>query len=250
VVLVGEGVVRFALLTLSRQRGEKEWMRVIASTYSDHVVLCGLGHLGYRVLEQLLALGADVVSVERDATCRFLSLAKATGAPVLVRDMRDDEVLEEAGVARARTIVLATNDDMANLEAALDARRFNPRIRVVMRLFDQQLAAKVAGAFNLGAVFSASALAAPAVAVMAQASRVLASYSVAGAAHVVGELKVEERSSLVGRSTAELEQAHQARVVARNGASATDAPVAGGDVLVVHAAAAAWPALAEAARAS
>ena len=30
-------------------------MRVMASTYRDHVVLCGIGHLGIRVLEELCA---------------------------------------------------------------------------------------------------------------------------------------------------------------------------------------------------
>src|SRR5215475_7714672 len=51
------GVVRFALLMVSRRRGEKEWMLVKASTYRNHVVLCGLGHLGYRVLMQLVGQG-------------------------------------------------------------------------------------------------------------------------------------------------------------------------------------------------
>src|SRR5258708_4686400 len=45
-ILIGEGVVRLALLMMSRRHGEKEWMRVVASTYRDHVILCGLGHLG------------------------------------------------------------------------------------------------------------------------------------------------------------------------------------------------------------
>ena len=54
-VLIGEGVVRLAILMVSRKYGHKEWTKVAASTYRDHVILCGLGHLGYRVLEELLA---------------------------------------------------------------------------------------------------------------------------------------------------------------------------------------------------
>ena len=53
--LVGEGIVRIGMLILSKERGEKEWMTVTASTYRDHIVLCGLGHLGFRILGQLLA---------------------------------------------------------------------------------------------------------------------------------------------------------------------------------------------------
>src|SRR4051812_35500351 len=60
-VLIGEGIVRLALLIVSKRHGEKEWMRVMASTYRDHVILCGLGHLGFRILQQLVAAGTPVV---------------------------------------------------------------------------------------------------------------------------------------------------------------------------------------------
>ena len=123
--LVGEGIVRIGMLILSKERGEKEWMTVTASTYRDHIVLCGLGHLGYRILHQLLAAKEAVVALEKDANARFLADAKATGAPVLVRDMQEDQALLDAGIEHARAIIIATNDDMANLEVALDARRMN-----------------------------------------------------------------------------------------------------------------------------
>jgi voltage-gated potassium channel len=203
-VLVGEGLIRFGLLMLSRRRGEKEWMRVMASTYRDHVILCGLGHLGYRTLGELLANGVEVVAIERDPACRFLTQAKATGVPVFVRDMKDDEALIEAGIERACAIVIASNDDLANLEVALDARRLNPRIRIVLRLFDQQIASKIGSALTVDQAFSASALAAPAVAAMALDSKVLASFKVDGTAYLTAEVEVDEHSPLIGHTPAEL----------------------------------------------
>lgn len=243
-VVVGEGIVRFALLMVSRDKGEAEWMKVMASTYRDHVVLCGLGHLGYRVLGQLLTTGSQVVAIESDPNARFLALAKATGIPVLVRDMKDDRALVDAGVAHARVIILATNDDMANLEAALDARRMNPRIRVVLRLYDQEIAAKIKGAFAIDAAFSSSALAAPVVAAMSLDVRVLGTYSVAGVPHVAAEVIALPGSGLIGRRVADLEATHDVRVLARHrdGESPSARPPAGqlvieeGDTLVVHAA--------------
>jgi len=165
--LVGEGIVRIGMLILSKERGEKEWMTVTASTYRDHVVLCGLGHLGFRILSQLLAAKEAVVALEKDTGARFLADAKATGVPVLVRDMQEDQALLDAGVQHARTIIIATNDDMANLEVALDARRMNPKIRVIMRLFDQRMADKFKEAALIDEAFSPAALAAPIVAEMA-----------------------------------------------------------------------------------
>lgn len=162
-VVVGEGVVRLSLLLLSREQGEKEWMTVMASTYRDHVVLCGLGHLGGRILQQLVKRGTPVVAIEKSPEARFLGEARAAGVPVLVRDMKDDQALVDAGVPHARAIIIAANDDTANLEVALDARRMNAKIRVLMRMFDQQLASKIKDALGIDEAFSSAALAAPMV---------------------------------------------------------------------------------------
>ena len=165
--LLGEGIVRLGLLMLSRRHGEKEWMLVMASTYRDHVILCGLGHLGFRVLLHLREGGALVVALEKEAEGRFVGEAKQMKLPVLTRDMRDDQALVDAGVTHARAIVIATNDDLANLEVALDARRLNPKIRVILRLFDQRVADKLKSVGLIDEAFSSSSLAAPAVSAMA-----------------------------------------------------------------------------------
>jgi Trk K+ transport system NAD-binding subunit len=254
-LLVGEGVVRFALLMVSRRHGEKEWMKVMASTYSDHIVLCGLGHLGYRVLEQLVAGKVPVVGIEKDEDGRFVAAAKALGVPVLIRDMKDDQALLDAGIERARAVVIATNDDMANVEVALDSRRMNPGIRIIMRLFDQQIAAKIAGALTIDAAFSASALAAPVVAALSLDTEVSSSLLIDHVLYVTAEIVVEAGSALEGRSVADAESAHAARILARTPADAVavsppamDAVISAGDKLLVYLAAPRLAALSAAAR--
>jgi voltage-gated potassium channel len=216
VALIGEGIVRFALLMVSRRQGEKEWMRVMASTYRNHVVLCGLGHLGYRVLENLVEMQRPVVVLEKKEESRFVALAKAAGVPVLVRDMKDDAALVAAGVEHAEAIILASDDDLANVEVAMDARRLNPGIRIAVRLFDQQMAAKLKEAVAFDTPFSSSALAAPAVAAMTLGAKVVAAFSVAGVPHVAVELAVERRSPLVGSTVGGLESERGVRVLARH----------------------------------
>jgi voltage-gated potassium channel len=240
-VLVGEGVVRLALLMVSRRQGQKEWMRVMASTYRDHVVLCGLGHLGYRVLEQLISMGLQVVVLEKQRGSRQLTHARELGAAVLIRDMKEDQALIDAGIKHARAIVIATNDDMANLEVALDSRRLNPEIRVVMRLFDQQIAAKISGALHVDAAFSSSALAAPMVAALSLKTRTLSSYVIGGVPHVAAEVNVAAGSPLDGRRISEIELGYSGRVLSRmTAAGLLESPptpatvIAAGDTLVVH----------------
>jgi voltage-gated potassium channel Kch len=248
-VLIGEGVVRLALLLMSRREGEKEWMRVMISTYRDHVLLCGVGRLGFRVLESLLATGVPVVALERQGAGRFVVKAKDLGVPVLIRDMKEDQALIDAGIHHARAIVIATNDAMANLEVALDARRMNPHIRVVMRMFDDQIALKVAGTMNVDAAFSDATLAAPVVAAMALqttgvGAKVLSSSIIANVPHVAAQFEVQEGSELEGRRVEEVELKHRAKILARTAAGREtqsppghSVPLSAGDVLIVHIAA-------------
>ncbi|MFI5661967.1 NAD-binding protein [Streptomyces sp. NPDC051684] len=49
-----------------------------------------------------------------------------------------EDALTEAGVARADALALV-HDDETNIRAALAARRLNPRLRLVIRLFDRKL---------------------------------------------------------------------------------------------------------------
>jgi Trk K+ transport system NAD-binding subunit len=195
------------------------------------------------------------VAIERNADSRLLGKARDLGAPVLVRDMREDQALVDAGIRHARAIIIATNDELVNLEVALDARRLNPSIRILMRLFDQQIAPKLTGAFGVDAAFSSSALAAPTVVAMALGAHALTLPGVGGASHVALELTVQAKSALHGRTVAAVETAHGARVLtvtARGGATLAvpppDTVLAPGDALVVFVAAARTASLEAAAR--
>ncbi len=251
-LLFGEGIIRLTLLLLSRRRREKEWMRVMASTYRDHVILCGLGHLGYRVIQQLIASDVPVVVLEHNATSRFVANTKELNVPVLIRDMKEDQALIDAGVQHARAIIIATNDDVANIEVALDSRRLSPKIRVLMRLFDQQIAAKIAKAFLVDVAFSSSTLAAPMVAAMSLESSVLTSYVRDGVQQVIAEIRVDPTSALVGMTAADAEHRYGAKVLLHQESASMDrAPgstVSAGDVLRVHLPAARLPALAASGR--
>ncbi|MFD5760479.1 NAD-binding protein, partial [Streptomyces sp. NPDC127044] len=50
-----------------------------------------------------------------------------------------ESVLAEAGVERAAALALVHDDDETNIRAALTARRLNPRMRIVIRLYNRRL---------------------------------------------------------------------------------------------------------------
>lgn len=236
-VLVGEGIVKVGGELLDTERRHALWVRIMTSALKDHVVVCGLGHVGYRVLEELRSLGEDTVGIEREAS-DFVRELEARGVPVLVGDARRDELLAETGIARAKAVVCATNDDLANLEIALDAKRLNPKIRVVMRMFDQRLAAKVGGALELDQSFSTSALSAPVIALSARLAGVKSAYRLDDRPRVVCELAAIEPWR--GKTIAAIEKGADLRVLrlVRDGdyeRATPDRTVTEADVLVVDA---------------
>ena len=178
----------------------------------DHVVVCGLGNIGYRVATQLHALGLPVAATEKNETSRGIPDVRRLGVPVILADARAPETLRALNLAQARSVVIATDDDAANLETALNARALNPGIRVVLRLFDSDLAARVERAFNIHISRSVSALAAPRFAAAAVAKRVAATIPVGPRVLIVAQTTVEPSSQAVGKTIAALESIFEGRV--------------------------------------
>ena len=131
-----------------------------------HVVVCGIGNVGFRVVEELLSQGEQVVAIERPAlaTSAFIATARRQGVPVVIGDATVPEVLKQARAGTARAVIAATSKELINLEIGLLAREINPKQRVVLLLVDAQLAQTVREAADVRlAVSIPAALARPRV---------------------------------------------------------------------------------------
>jgi hypothetical protein len=100
-------------------RGEIEEIR--RRRRRRHVVVCGLGERGSRLVTGLLAAGYDVVGVERDEGARTLPELRRRHVLVVLGDAREADVLRQAGVARASHVVAMTGTDDANAEVVIRA---------------------------------------------------------------------------------------------------------------------------------
>jgi Trk K+ transport system NAD-binding subunit len=163
IITLGQLFVRLGTTVLNREK----WEMAKASTYSDHVIVCGLGRVGFRVCRWLLDLGEEVVVVDLDDEDSLYDQVRAWGAPIIVADARRPEILEQAGLHTASAIVPVTGDDLVNLGIATAARGLRPDMRVVLRTFDDALAANLQTGFDIHRAYSTSALAAPAFAAAA-----------------------------------------------------------------------------------
>lgn len=193
-----EFIIDVALMVRDRRRAERSWCTMLASSYRNHIVLVGCGKLGYRVYLVLRKLGEQVVVIERDPNNQFLEELRRDGSPVLIGDARREALLDEANLAKARSVVLATNDDLANLEIALDAQRINSQVRVVVRMFDQNMADKLSGGFNIHLAMSQSAISAPTFALSAVAPSIVSSVMIGQHLVVMQRWQIRQGGSLAG----------------------------------------------------
>ncbi|HLJ91808.1 MAG TPA: NAD-binding protein [Gemmataceae bacterium] len=126
-----------------------------------HVVVCGLGNIGFRVVEELVKSEERVVVIEQARDSRFVATARRLGVPVLIGDATIAPVLRQANVVNARAVIAATSDDLINLEVALMVRELDPSKRVVLHLSDPNLAQTLREAANVRLALSIPTLAAP-----------------------------------------------------------------------------------------
>ncbi|WP_406294801.1 NAD-binding protein [Embleya sp. NBC_00888] len=113
---------------------------------AGHLVVCGDDALAQRLSYELAHVYGEHVtvllpSVHRNHGPQIDDLARGGGLSVSVVEAAepDDDALRSAGVSGAMALALVYRDDRANIHAALRARRINPNIRLVVRLYNRKL---------------------------------------------------------------------------------------------------------------
>ena len=106
-------------------------MRQRIEALTDHYIVCAFGRVGRAAVEDLREQGADVVVVELDHALEP-ELMEA-GVPYVLDDPTREDVLEAAGVARARALLCAVDSDAVNVYITLLARARNPDLYIIAR---------------------------------------------------------------------------------------------------------------------
>ena len=110
--IVAAAATVFALIVLIRNRLQ-QWR--IRFTHG-HVVICGLGYVGFEFVRQLRNAGYDAVAVEADATSPHIKPCRDWGVPVIVGDARQQPTLRATGITRAARLLAVTPENAVNAE--------------------------------------------------------------------------------------------------------------------------------------
>ena len=119
------------------------------------IIVSGLGHTGYKIYHLLKQQGAQVVGISDRP------LTRQPDDNIIVGNLRSSQVLIDAGIKNASTIVLASNDDGLNVAILTQAKTINPKIRIINRLYNQTLGNRLDKTVPDHLTMSVSSLAAP-----------------------------------------------------------------------------------------
>jgi Trk K+ transport system NAD-binding subunit len=212
IIILAQGLADFGSLLFNRRARSKEWEMAVASTMKNHIVLVGLGHLGYRVAQHLNEMGKNIVVIELQADTHTVIAARAMGITVIEEDARNASALDGANIRLAQTIILASQNDAMNLQIALKARSLNPDIQVVIRIFDDDFAHALHDQFGFVAM-SATEMAAPVFAAAAAGADVTNPISIEGQQLSLARLTIAPTSCLAHKTVGFVEDNYHLNVI-------------------------------------
>jgi voltage-gated potassium channel len=123
----------------------------------NHYIVCGFGRVGSQIAEELVTARKPFVVIDEleSSVRKCIEL----GYLALLGDATSDEMLREAGVEHAKSLLVATEDDSHNISITLSARHLNNKLFIIARSNHNETEAKLK---------------------LAGADRVLSPYTIAG----------------------------------------------------------------------
>lgn len=131
--LVGSG----ELAELQRERRRRRMVGAL----NDHFIVCGFGRVGRSVVDELRGRGVAVLVIEIDD--RHREELEQQGIAYIFADPSHDAVLQEAGIAQARGLLCAVDNDAVNVFITLTARGLNPDLLIIARASEPESIAKL-----------------------------------------------------------------------------------------------------------
>lgn len=192
-----------------RHRMERELAKL-----SGHYIVCGAGRVGRTVARELRGRGQTCVIIEKDPLrARW---AEDEKFPFVVGNASSEDTLLKAKIERASGFVAAVNSDAENLYIILTARGFRPDLQIIARASEEEATSKLLRA-GASQVISPYFFVGRRIAQLFLRPNVLDFIDTAfGTERLdieIGEVKIPERSILIGKKLTDSVIRHEAGVI-------------------------------------
>ena len=140
-IIISAGTFVYAITTITTFVIEGEVRQIFnifrvnqkVSKLKNHIIICGLGRNGREVALELLRQQHAFVIVEQEQTVVDDFIAHHPETLVVLGDATHDDVLEKAGIHKARGLVSSLSSDAENVYITLTAREMCSKLNIVAR---------------------------------------------------------------------------------------------------------------------
>lgn len=239
IATVSQALLQFEFgKAFGRRRMERELAKL-----SGHYIICGAGRVGRTVARELRARGQSIVFIEKNADRAEWAINEKI--PLILGNASSEECLKRARIESAKGFVAAVSSDAENLYIVLTARGFRSDLKIIARASEEEATSKLLRA-GASQVLSPYYFVGSRIAQLLLRPNVLdfidAAFGTERLDVEIGEVRIEAKSPLVGKTLGDSAIRQQAGVIIlgvkpSDGAllfnPAPETPIVSGDTLIV-----------------
>lgn len=147
-IIGGVGVMAYCLTRLAESIFQRSITNVLGrrammkklSQLKNHVIICGYGRTGSRVVAELQVAKKPFVVIDENE--ELVKRMEELNVPYLIGDATDEDILDEAHIGDAESLVAALDSDAENLFLTLTAVGLSDTVRVIARVHEPDNARK------------------------------------------------------------------------------------------------------------
>ncbi len=181
----------------------------------EHFILCGYGRVGQEIAKVFTEEGIPFVAIDNDPDS--IANAEKDGCLYLLANANNDEALKEAGIERARGLIVAVGSDADSTYITLSARQLRPDLFIEARASGSEVEAKLEKA-GANRIISPVSIGARRMAMLALRPAVVDFIDTViyrrGRELQMENIAVKEGSSLVGQAVEEARRRTRATILA------------------------------------
>ncbi len=141
------------------------WNREVAKVINNHIIIIGIGNVGFKVLKSLVEREHDIVVIDlfdkKGREEEFREFQKKYKIPLIRGDAYRETILREANIETAYAVLILIDEDLLNLKIASRIRDLNKSVKLIVRLFDIEFGEKIYKKLDIDEIISTSSIAIP-----------------------------------------------------------------------------------------
>ena len=119
----------------------KRKMKKDIQNLNEHIIICGAGETGINVIKQMIKRDVDFVVIDHDQ--KTVEQLNELDCLYIFDDATKEEVLVQAGLAKAKGIITTLSTDADNVCVVLTARQLNKDIHIISRFHEKSAEKKL-----------------------------------------------------------------------------------------------------------